>query len=653
MQMEDKITRMKELINILNKASELYYQKNTIMMTDYEYDHLYDELVELEKETNMTLSNSPTINIEPEISSSLKQVEHPSPMLSLAKTKKVSELESFLGSKEGLLSWKLDGLTIVLTYEDGKLISGVTRGTGIIGELVTENVKQFKNVPLTIPYKGRLVLRGEAIIKYSDFNRMNEELGDGSSQYKNPRNLCSGSVRQLDSSITAKRCVNCIIFALIESSTHISNLKSECFDWLKNQGFEVVEHYKVTKNTVKEQVLMFKEKVKEYDIPSDGLVITYDDIAYGNSLGTTAKFPKHSLAFKWKDETIATTLRKVDWLVSRTGLINPVAVFDPVELEGTIVSRASVHNVSILEGLKLGIGDTIMVYKANMIIPQIASNSTQSGNLEIPDKCPVCGSKASIISNSDVKYLYCMNDFCKAKLIKRLSLFVSRNAMNIDGISDMILNKLITEKIVNNYKDLYHLDRYKDKIIAFDGFGEKSYNNMINSIEKSRHVKLANFIYALGIPDIGFSRAKLICNHFNNDFNKISNLTYEELSNISGVGDVIAKEWIDTFSNPDFIEELKELKEEIDIPKASTNSNKDLDGLTFVITGSLNKFTNRDTMIEFIEEHGGKVVTSISSKVNYLINNDITSTSTKNNKAKELGINIIDEDKFFELIKEK
>lgn len=653
MQMEDKITRMKELINILNKASELYYQKNTIMMTDYEYDHLYDELVELEKETNMTLSNSPTINVEPEISSSLKQVEHPSPMLSLAKTKKVSELENFLGDKEGLLSWKLDGLTIVLTYEDGKLISGVTRGTGIIGELVTENVKQFKNVPLTIPYKGRLVLRGEAIIKYSDFNRMNEELGDGSSQYKNPRNLCSGSVRQLDSSITAKRCVNCIIFALIESSTNISNLKSECFDWLKNQGFEVVEHYKVTKNTVKEQVLMFKEKVKEYDIPSDGLVITYDDIAYSNSLGTTAKFPKHSLAFKWKDETVATTLRKVDWLVSRTGLINPVAVFDPVELEGTIVSRASVHNVSILEGLKLGIGDTIMVYKANMIIPQIASNSTQSGNLEIPDRCPVCGSKASIISNSDVKYLYCMNDFCKAKLIKRLSLFVSRNAMNIDGISDMILNKLITEKIVNNYKDLYHLDRYKDKIIAFDGFGEKSYNNMINSIEKSRHVKLANFIYALGIPDIGFSRAKLICNNFNNDFNKISNLTYEELSNIPGVGDVIAKEWIDTFSNPDFIEELKELKEEIDIPKASTNSNKDLDGLTFVITGSLNKFTNRDTMIEFIEEHGGKVVTSISSKVNYLINNDITSTSTKNSKAKELGISIIDEDKFLELIKEK
>ena len=652
MQMEDKITRMKELINILNKASELYYQKNTIMMTDYEYDHLYDELVELEKETNMTLSNSPTINVEPEISSSLKQVEHPSPMLSLAKTKKVSELENFLGDKEGLLSWKLDGLTIVLTYEDGKLISGVTRGTGIIGELVTENVKQFKNVPLTIPYKGRLVLRGEAIIKYSDFNRMNEELGDGSSQYKNPRNLCSGSVRQLDSSITAKRCVNCIIFALIESSTNISNLKSECFDWLKNQGFEVVEHYKVTKNTVKEQVLMFKEKVKEYDIPSDGLVITYDDIAYGNSLGTTAKFPKHSLAFKWKDETVATTLRKVDWLVSRTGLINPVAVFDPVELEGTIVSRASVHNVSILEGLKLGIGDTIMVYKANMIIPQIACNSTQSGNLEIPDRCPVCGSKASIISNSDVKYLYCMNDFCKAKLIKRLSLFVSRNAMNIDGISDAILSKLIDEGLVKSYADLYRLDRYKEKIINFEGFGEKSYNNMIESIEKSRNVKLGNFIYSLGIPDIGFSRAKLICNHFNNDFEKICNLSFDELSKIVGVGEIIAKEWELEFSNPIFLKELEELKQEINIPKTSLEKNKILNGLSFVITGSLNHFENRDKLVEYIEENGGKVVKAISNKVNYLINNDINSTSSKNVKAKELGIEIISEETLLEMIKE-
>lgn len=649
--MQAKINRMKELIETLNKASELYYQKNISMMTDYEYDHLYDELVELEKETHMILSNSPTINVEPEISSFLEQVEHPAPMLSLAKTKQVTELIDFIGDKEGLLSWKLDGLTIVLTYENGKLISGVTRGTGTIGEVVTENVKQFKNVPLTIPYLGRLVVRGEAIIKYSDFKKMNDELGDGSSQYKNPRNLCSGSVRQLDSSITASRNVNCIIFALIESDEQISNLKSECFDWLKSLGFEVVEHFKVTKENMEEKVLEFKDRVKTYDIPSDGLVLTYDDIEYGNSLGMTAKFPRHSIAFKWQDETAKTKLREVDWMVSRTGLINPVAVFDPVELEGTIVSRASLHNVSILQGLKLGLGDTIEVYKANMIIPQVAENDTKSNNLVIPNKCPVCGGEAKIIENSDVKYLYCMNEFCVAKLIKRLSLFVSRNAMNIDGISDAILSKLIDEGIVKCYADLYHISDYKDKIIAFDGFGEKSYNNLINSIEKSRNVKLANFIYALGIPDIGFSRAKLICNNFNNDFDKICHLTLEELSAIDGVGEIIAQEWVDEFANSIFIDELEKLKKEVVIAKSGNTNNGPLTNLTFVITGSLNHFENRDKMIECIEQNGGKVVKAISNNVNYLINNDINSTSTKNQKAKELGVEIISEDSLLNMIK--
>ena len=651
--MQDNINRMKELIEILNKASELYYKKDTSMMTDYEYDALYDELVKLEQETNMTLSNSPTINVEPEVSSSLEQVEHPSPMLSLAKTKKVEELQEFIGDKEGLLSWKLDGLTIVLTYENGKLLSGVTRGNGIIGEVVTENVKQFKNIPLTIPYKGRLVLRGEAIIKYSDFKKMNDEIGEDASQYKNPRNLCSGSVRQLDSNITARRNVNCIIFALIEASDTVSNSKSECFDWLNTLGFEVVEHFKVTKDTIPDTVLDFKQRVKSYDIPSDGLVLTYDDISYGNSLGMTAKFPRHSIAFKWQDETAETTLRSVDWLVSRTGLINPVAVFDPVELEGTIVSRASLHNVSILRGLELGIGDTIDVYKANMIIPQVASNQTKSNNLSIPDTCPICGEKASIIENNDVKYLYCMNEFCIAKLIKRLSLFVSRNAMNIDGISDAILSKLIDEGIVKNFADLYHLDNYKDKIINFEGFGEKSYNNMINSIEKSRHVKLANFIYALGIPDIGFSRAKLICNYFNNDLNKICNLTLDELSGIDGVGEIIAKEWIAEFSNPKFQEELNKLLVEVIFPKVESSNNKVLDNLTFVITGSLNNFDNRDAMVEYIELNGGKVVKAISNNVDYLINNDINSTSSKSTKAKELGIKIISEDTLLEMINEK
>lgn len=651
--MESKIKQMKDLIEILNKASELYYQKNMSIMTDYEYDRLYDELVQLEKETNMTLSNSPTINVEPEVSSSLEQVEHPSPMLSLAKTKQVTELTNFLEDKEGLLSWKLDGLTIVLTYENGKLKSGVTRGNGTIGEVVTENVKQFKNVPLTIPYMKRLVVRGEAIIKYSDFKRMNEEIGDGSTQYKNPRNLCSGSVRQLDSNITAERNVNCVIFSLIEVEDKISDLKSECFEWLKSLGFEVVEHIKVTKDTLSSEVLKFKELVKKYDIPSDGLVLTYDNIKYGESLGQTAKFPKHSLAFKWKDETVPTILKDIDWMVSRTGLINPVAVFEPVELEGTVISRASLHNVSILKGLELGIGDIINVYKANMIIPQVASNETKSNNLIIPNKCPVCGYEAKIIENSDVKYLYCMNEFCVAKLLKRLSLFVSRNAMNIDGISDSILSKLIDEKIVKSYADLYHLEEYKDRIIAFDGFGEKSYNNMINSIEKSRNVKLANFIYSLGIPDIGFSRAKLICNYFNNDFNKICNLSFEELSTINGVGEIIAKEWVNEFENPIFLNELEKLKSEIIISETIEKKQDNLTGLTFVITGGLNNFENRDQMIEYIEEKGGKVVKAISNKVNYLINNDITSTSTKNMKAKELGINIISENDLLEMNMEK
>ena len=647
--MDKKLNRMKELIEILNNASRLYYQYSTPIMTDFEYDKLYDELEKLEKETNTVLSNSPTQNVEPEAIDSLVKVEHPAPMLSLSKTKSISELASFLGNQEGLLSWKLDGLTIVLTYKDGKLSSGVTRGNGIIGEVVTENVKKFKNIPLTIPYKGTLVVRGEAVIKYSDFNKMNEELDDDSSQYKNPRNLCSGSVRQLDSKVTAKRNVNCIIFALIESEKKFK-LKSEEFEWLKSLGFDVVEYHKVTSNNIEEQVLYFKNKINEYDIPSDGLVLLYNDIEYGKQLGTTAKYPKNAIAFKWQDETAETKLIDVDWLVSRTGLINPVAVFEPVELEGTIVSRASLHNVSILQGLSLGIGDTILVYKANMIIPQIADNLTQSNSLAIPNKCPVCNHEARIISSNDVKYLYCMNDFCPAKLVKRLSQFTSRNAMNIEGLSDAIINKLADEGLIKTYADIYNLKRYKNDIISFEGFGEKSYDNLINSIEKSRNVKLANFIFALGIPDIGLSRAKLICKNYSNDINKIRNLTFEELSKIDGIGEIIAKGWIDTFNNNDFIKELELLLKEVNFTDTSIDNNQPLKDLIFVITGSVNNFTNRDELVEYIESYGGKVVKAISNNVNYLINNDITSTSTKNTKAKELGIKIISENDLMSMI---
>lgn len=648
--MNDKLNRMKELIGILKEASRLYYQFSTSIMTDYEYDKLYDELVILEKETNMVLSNSPTINVEYEISKELEQVEHPVPMLSLAKTKDVEELKLFLGQEEGVLSWKLDGLTIVLTYENGKLQSGVTRGTGIIGEVVTANVKKFKNIPLTIPYKGKLVLRGEAVIKYYDFKKMNEEMGDDSTQYKNPRNLCSGSVRQLDSGITAERNVNCIIFSLISADDFISNLKTEQYKWLEKQGFEVVEFLEVDKDKIEESVKSYQNRISQYDIPSDGLVLTYNDIEYSSSLGNTAKYPKHSLAFKWKDETMQTTLTSVDWKVSRTGLINPIAVFDTVLLEGTEVSRASLHNLSIIEGLKLGINDKILVYKANMIIPQVASNLTKSGNLIIPKECPVCHEKSEVIISNNIKYLYCSNETCKAKLLKKLVLFVSRNAMNIDGLSDSILSKLMDEGLVRSYIDLYHLTNHKMTITNFEGFGEKSYNNLINSIENSRKVKLANFIYALGIPEVGLSRAKLICNEYNNDIDKIRNLSFEELNCIDGVGEVIASEWRKAFDNEEFIKKLDILLKEISFVDVNGKNSK-LENKTFVITGSVNNFKNRDDLIDFIENNSGKVVSSISKNVDYLINNDVTSSSSKNIKAKELGIKIISENDLMDLLK--
>ncbi len=647
--MDDKIKRMKDLVELLNKAAYMYYQESTPIMTDYEYDKLYDELVSLESITGTILSNSPTVNVETGVSTSLEKVEHPSPMLSLGKTKSVDDLSAFLGDKEGLLSWKLDGLTIVLTYKDGKLFSGVTRGNGIIGEVVTQNVLKFKNVPFTIPYKEELVVRGEAVIKYSDFNRMNDEFSEDDIQYKNPRNLCSGSVRQLDSNITASRNVNLIVFALISMGGQMPNSKEEQFKWLESLGFECVERVKVDSKSIYKAVEDYKIKVIDYDIPSDGLVLTYDDTKYGLSLGSTAKAPKHSIAFKWKDETVETKLLGIDWSASRTGLINPVAVFESVEIEGTVVNRASVHNISIMKRLKLGIGDTIEVFKANMIIPQIANDIEQSNNFTVPSYCPVCNHETSIVNNNGIEYLYCTNEFCHAKFIKKLDLFTSRNAMNIDGISEQILSRLFKEGMLNEYSDLYHLDRYKDKIINFDGFGLKSYENMINAINKSRDVKIANFIYALGISEIGLSRAKLICKNCNNDIEKVRNISFEELSLIDGVGDVIAGIWIDTFNNPDFIKIFDNVLKEIRFVDVKNDKNI-LNSKVFVITGTLNHFDNRDALIEYIESLGGKVISSVSSKVDYLINNDVLSTSTKNKKAQELGVKIISEDDFIKMV---
>ena len=388
--METKRQRMHTLVETLNKAAKAYYQDASEIMSNYEYDALYEELEKLEKETGITLSNSPTVRVGYEVLSELPKERHEKPMLSLDKTKEISRLKEFLGAKKAVISWKLDGLTIVLTYRDGSLYKAVTRGNGEIGEVITNNAKVFCNIPLQIAHKGELILRGEAVIGYRDFEKINEEIEDVDAKYKNPRNLCSGSVRQLNNEITAKRNVRFYAFSLVKADgVDFANSRMEQFSWLERQGFEVVEHYLTDASDIEEKVAFFEKKIEKNDIPSDGLVLVYEDIAYGESLGTTAKFPRDSFAFKWADEIRQTVLKEIEWSPSRTGLINPVAIFEPVELEGTTVSRASVHNLSIMEELELGIGDTIEVYKANMIIPQIADNLTRSGMVSVPDVCPV------------------------------------------------------------------------------------------------------------------------------------------------------------------------------------------------------------------------------------------------------------------------
>lgn len=640
----NKSERIKELVELLNRASKAYYQDAKEIMTNFEYDALYDELVSLEKETGIILSNSPTVNVGYEVLSSLPKEKHESPMLSLDKTKEVGALEAFAGNRDCVISWKLDGLTIVLTYENGTLTKAVTRGNGTIGEVVTANAKTFKNIPLEIPNKGRLVIRGEAIIKYSDFDEVNKNIIDDESKYKNPRNLCSGSVRQLNSEVTAQRNVNFIAFALIEVEGFDTNSMNEQLDYLDSLGFETVERKIVNASNMKEAVDYFAEKIKAYDYPSDGLVLFYDDIAYGLSLGTTAKFPRNGIAFKWQDEIADTKLKYIEWSASRTGLINPVAVFNPVELEGTTVSRASVHNVSIVEELKLGEGDVISVYKANMIIPQIAENKTKSGTVKIPNKCPVCGSETEIKNELDVKTLYCTNKSCPAKNIKLFTLFVSRNALNIEGLSEETLEKFIDAGYIHEFADLYHLDKYKDKIINAEGFGEKSYNNLIESIEKSRDVEPSALLYALGIPHIGVSNAKLLMKAFGQDFDKLRNASVDELVKVEGMAEKRAVPFREFFDDANNSKIVDNLLKEINIKVEKNDLAQNMQGLSFVITGSLNNFENRDELKKYIEKRGGGTKTSVSSATNYLINNDINSTSSKNKKAKELGIEIITED---------
>lgn len=648
---KDKTKRIKELVELLNKAGKSYYAEGTEIMSNFQYDALYDELTALEKETGYVLSNSPTINVGYEVLSELPKERHESPMLSLDKTKEPEALKAWLKNQKGLLSWKLDGLTIVLTYDEGNLIKAVTRGNGEVGEIITNNARVFKNIPVNIPYKGKLILRGEAIITYSDFNRINEVIPEADAKYKNPRNLCSGSVRQLNNKITAERNVNFFAFNLVEADgVDFNNSREEQFKWLKTQGFEVVQYKVVNSDNILDTVGWFEKEIVNNDFPSDGLVIIYDDIEYGNSLGRTAKFPRNAYAFKWTDETAETTLKEIEWSASRTGLINPVAIFEPVDLEGTKVSRASVHNISIMESLKLGIGDKIKVFKANMIIPQIAENLTKSGNMEIPKVCPVCGQPTQIKQTNDVKSLYCINPHCQAKHVKSFAHFVSRDAMNMDGLSEATLEKFIQHGFLKKFKDLFNLDNYREQIITMEGFGVKSYDNLIASIEKSRKVTLPKFIYGLGIDNIGLSNAKMIVKQLGGSVDAVVNVTRDRLVEIDGVGDVIADSFVSYFEDENNRKDFYELLNEVELEDENVAlGNNILEGKTFVITGSVNHFPNRNALKELIEQLGGKATGSVTGNTSYLINNDSTSASSKNKTAAKLGVPVITEEEFLSL----
>lgn len=652
--MEKQILRMKELAVVLSEANKAYYQESREIMGNFEYDKLYDELLDLEKETGLVLSGSPTRIVGYEVLSELPKEAHLSPMLSLDKTKDVASLQEWLGDQEGLLSWKLDGLTIVLTYEDGGISKAVTRGNGEIGEVITNNAKMFDNIPLQIAYRGTLVLRGEAIIKYSDFNKMNEEIEDVDARYKNPRNLCSGSVRQLNNQITADRHVNFEAFELVSVvGTGLDNSRREQLEWLRNLGFDVVEYQMVTRETLPDKVSYFAESVGSYDGPSDGLVLTYEDISYGESLGRTAKFPRNSIAFKWADEIRETKLKYIEWSPSRTGLINPVAVFEPVELEGSTVSRASVHNLSILESLELGDGDTITVYKANMIIPQIADNLTRSGVSHVPHECPVCGGETRVNQINDVKALCCTNQDCQAKKIKGFTLLVSRDALNIDGLSEATLEKFIGAGFIKDYADVFHLERYKDEITQMDGFGEKSYENLIQSVKVASRTTLPRVIYGLGIAGIGLANAKMLCKAFSYDLEKMRHADEESLIEVDGIGTILAEAWARYFGDDKNNQMVDNLMEELGIEVQESRDDADIfAGMTFVITGAVEHYANRKELQEVIEVRGGKTAGSVSAKTTYLINNDAASNSSKNKKARELGIPILTEEDFLKLLEQ-
>ncbi|MBR5733311.1 MAG: NAD-dependent DNA ligase LigA, partial [Lachnospiraceae bacterium] len=653
MNTEEKKQRITELTELLSRAARAYEQEDREIISNFEYDRLYDELKALEDETGIVLAGSPTHSVGYEVLSELPKERHASPMLSLNKTKSREELASWLNGHTGVLSWKMDGLTIVLTYSNGELVKAVTRGNGEIGEVITPNAKVFKNVPLRIAYKGDLVLRGEAVIRYSDFEKINASIPEADAKYKNPRNLCSGSVRQLDSSVTAKRSVYLYAFALISMSEPVVpdasdstaltggfRYRHEQLDYLAELGFDVVERSLVNSGNVADHVENFSKKIATNDFPSDGLVLIYDDIAYGQSLGRTAKFPRDGIAFKWADEEAETTLLEIEWSPSRTGLINPVAIFEPVELEGTTVSRASVHNVSIVEELALGIGDRIKVYKANMIIPQISENLTRSGSVTPPEICPVCGSPTSVHDENGVRTLYCENPSCAAKQLGLFTHMAARDAMNIDGLSEATIEKLIGEGLIHSMPDFFRLKEHADRIASMEGFKEKSRDNLLAAIETARTTTLARLVYSLGIPNIGLANAKVICRYISDDPERIPQLGMEELMSIEGIGEVLARSFTDYFADEKNLAMYRELLSLLTFEKEEAAS-AELEGKVFVITGSVEHFANRNELKDFIEARGGKVTGSVTAKTSYLINNDITSGSSKNKTAKELGVPLL------------
>lgn len=647
------LEKMHKLISLIDKYRNEYYNEDREEVDNKEYDRLKDELDELERKAGFVLSNSPSLKVGCEVTSKLPKYTFKKPMLSLSKTKEVSGLQQFLSDKDGILSWKMDGLTVVVAYNNGELVSAITRGNGEIGEVITQNAKHFRNLPLRIPYKGKLVLRGEAVMTYSDFERINKGLvTSGDELKKNPRNLCSGTVRSVDSSVTKNRGVYWYAFELVSADCEIPNDIDKQFKWLNNNGFDTVQFMVVNSSNVVQAVMQFESIVesKKLDIPTDGLVLTYRDKKYGESLGVRAKSPRHSIAFKWEDEAVETKVIDIEWSPSRNGLITPVAIFEPVDIEGSTVSRASLHNVSIFAEKQLGYGDRIKVYKANMIIPQVLDNLDRTATCQIPGQCPCCGEPTVLHQDpkSGVYTLWCENSECAAKGTRSFEHFVARDAMNIDGVSTSTLNTLIECRIISDYASIYHINEHADEIINLEGFGYTSFMNIVNAVEKSRNVKPANLIYALGIPNIGLTTAKLICKHFGNDLVKTVTASYNDLINIDGIGDTIADSFTAYFADKNNAEAFVRLTKELNIIQEAVSNNTEMNGITICVTGDVHIFKNRRAIKDIVENLGGKLTGSVSKSTSYLVTNDTTSGSRKNKAAQEYGIPILTEQQFIE-----